>query len=187
MDTLNPPNVTGMLPLARCNRKRRGVPCRFGARRCVRELRHHRPDKYFCRRFLADHRDGLRARVRQALSRGLARPAIRRERKAFREAICVGNEAALQRVRDKSANGMVTVAAVRALEQIDDEDPRRRSVQESPHVTIRIVNAVPAPAVTTIEHSPLAPEPERPDPYRPRVEYDAQGHRLPVFDPFRGR
>jgi hypothetical protein len=128
---------------------------------------------------------GIRPNI---LRKWLHKPAvvalIRAERRAFREAICAGNEAALQRVRDKSLNGMATVAAVRGLEQIEEIDPYRRAVQESPHVTIRIVNVQPSSAsapVTTIEHA----KPEPPDPYRPQIEYDEQGHRVPVFDPYR--
>src|SRR5689334_15710687 len=48
--------------------------------------------------------------MRRWLDRAEVRALLRSERRAFREAICAGNEAALQRVRDKSANGMVTVA-----------------------------------------------------------------------------
>jgi hypothetical protein len=88
--------------------------------------------------------------MRRWLDRAPVRALLRSERRAFREAICAGNEAALQRVRDKSANGMVTVAAVRALEQIDEAEPHRRSVQESPHLTIRIVNVAPVPAPPVI-------------------------------------
>jgi hypothetical protein len=57
--------------------------------------------------------------MRRYLDRGDVRALLRSERRAFREAICAGNEASLRRVRDQSANGMVTVAAVRTLEQID--------------------------------------------------------------------
>ena len=123
--------------------------------------------------------------IRRWLDRAPVRALLRSERRAFREAICAGNEAALQRVRDKSANGMVTVAAVRALEQIDETDPHRRSVQESPHLTIRIINqvAAPAPAVTTIEAKPLDHEPAEPKRDAHGYFVDQDGNRL--FDPFR--
>ena len=57
--------------------------------------------------------------MRRYLDRENVRTFLRSERSAFREAICAGNEASLRRVRDSSANGMVTVAAVRTLEQFD--------------------------------------------------------------------
>jgi hypothetical protein len=110
---------------------------------------------------------------------------IRRERAAFRQAICCGNELALKRVRDTSKNPMGVVAAVRGLDQIND-DPHGRGVEPvSPRITINIVPApasLPSPSMKVVEHAP-----EPPEPYRPQVQYDAQGHRVPVFDPFRDR
>lgn len=97
----------------------------------------------------------------------LDRPDVRRlllaERRAFRAAICAGNEAALQRVRDKSANGMATVAAVRALEELGDEDQRQRAglTVNAPGMVIQIIAPVPPPAA---DSSPLiidATEPMR--------------------------
>jgi hypothetical protein len=108
--------------------------------------------------------------MRRWLDRAPVRALLLKERKAFRAAICAGNEQALQRVRDKSANGMATVAAVRALEQTDDEDPHRRSAQDStPFMTIRIVAAPPAaaPSPVTIDHEPAPLETDDPhDPTR---------------------
>jgi hypothetical protein len=103
--------------------------------------------------------------MRRWLDRAEVRALLRSERRAFREAICAGNEAALQRVRDESANGMCVVASVRALEQLSD-DPHNRSVaNDSPRLTIRIVNQVAAPpAPVVIEHEP---EPENRDPHDP--------------------
>jgi hypothetical protein len=78
--------------------------------------------------------------------------------------LCGGNEAALKRVRDKSANRMVTVAAVRALEQMDAEDGGRAANAPAPGVVIRIVNQTISPATgPTIditpqrEHEPALP------------------------------
>lgn len=105
--------------------------------------------------------------MRRWLDRAPVRALLRSERRAFREAICAGNEQALRRVRDKSANGMVTVAAVRALEQIN-EDPHSRGVApESPHITINIVPppALSAPPMKVLEHLP-EPAPKR-DPGEP--------------------
>jgi hypothetical protein len=50
--------------------------------------------------------------MRRWLDRAEVRALLLKERKAFRAAICAGNEQALQRVRDKSLNGMATVAAM---------------------------------------------------------------------------
>ena len=123
--------------------------------------------------------------MRRYLDRGDVRALLRRERRAFREAICAGNEGALQRVRDKSANGMATVAAVRALEQIEEADLiRGQGMRQTPGIVINILSRAdtvsePAP-VTTIDAQLIA-EPER---------FDADGYRTdehgqPVFDPAR--
>jgi hypothetical protein len=121
--------------------------------------------------------------MRRYLDRGEVRVLLRNERRAFRDAICAGNEGALQRVRDKSANGMATVAAVRALEQIEDADPHMRSVQESPHVTIRILNVAPAAPVAApvTEHREL----ETDDPHDPTRTLRQPFFRDPT-DPNRG-
>jgi hypothetical protein len=122
--------------------------------------------------------------MRRWLDRADVRALLRSERRAFREAICAGNEAALQRVRDKSANGMVTVAAVRALEQIDDAEPYRRSAHENPHVTIRILNVQPSPAPepVTIDTKPI--ESETDDPHDPTRRLRMPRFRDPT-DPLR--
>jgi hypothetical protein len=59
------------------------------------------------------------------------------------------------------------VAAVRAVLG-QDEQVRSTSGEARPWVTIRLVNQVAAPAVTTIEHKPL--EVESDDPNDPAVE-----------------
>ena len=81
---------------------------------------------------------------------------------------------------------MSVVASVRALQELDEVDlTHRRGPQESPHVTIRILNvAAPAPAVTTIEAKPLELEPA--EPYRDEhgVLIDPTTGRR-IFDPYR--
>jgi hypothetical protein len=109
------------------------------------------------------------------LRRYLGRPQViaflRAERKAFREAVCAGNEAALQRVRDgdKHNNAMARVAAVRALEGLSESDtssgPGR--MQQGPGIVI-ILNpgglASPTPQpMHTIEHDAPIPAPPDPD------------------------
>jgi len=97
--------------------------------------------------------------MRRWLDRPTVRAYLMAQRRAFRTAVCAGNELALQRVRDKSKNGMVTVAAVRALEGMDAEEQMRRPNQPSPGVTIRIVNVVqqPAQSASTIDVTPQRP------------------------------
>jgi hypothetical protein len=93
---------------------------------------------------------------------------LRAERKAFRTAICAGNEAALRRQRDTSRNGMVVVAAVRGLEQLDDHEAARpQGEHHSPGIVIRIVQPPAAPGeigpgIRIIEHEP-APAPSDTD------------------------
>jgi hypothetical protein len=106
--------------------------------------------------------------MRRWLDRGEVRALLRNERKAFRAAVCAGNKLALQRVRDKSLNHMATVAAVRQLQAIDEEDPHGRGAQDSsPFMTIRIITPpATAPSPVTIEAEPIA-EPETDDPHDP--------------------
>jgi len=84
--------------------------------------------------------------MRRYFDRADVRALLRAERRAFREMVCSGNEGALQRIRDKSSNGMAVVASVRALEQIEAEAEQRPAGNQVPGVTIRIVNLTPPPA-----------------------------------------
>ena len=59
--------------------------------------------------------------MRRYLDRADVRALLLSERRAFRAALCAGNEGALAHVRDKGQNAMAIVAAVRALEQLDTE------------------------------------------------------------------
>jgi hypothetical protein len=85
--------------------------------------------------------------MRKYLDRPNVRALLRSVRRAFREAICAGNEGALKRVRDTSQNGMCTVAAVRALEALDTEDAVRSPNGPSPGITIVIRTPQPAPTI----------------------------------------
>jgi hypothetical protein len=131
---------------------------------------------------------GIRPNI---LRKWLHKPAvmalIRRERAAYRVACCAANEYRLKKVADTSANGMAIIGACNALEGLDaDNSPHRQIEPVSPHITIviRQPDVAPAPAMQTIEHTPQL---ERLDPYRPVPQYDSEGHRLPLFDPFRDR
>jgi hypothetical protein len=57
--------------------------------------------------------------MRRYLDRPEVRALLLAERRAFRTAICGGNEGALLRVRETAQNGMAVVAAVRALEELE--------------------------------------------------------------------
>jgi hypothetical protein len=95
------------------------------------------------------------------LRKWLHKPAvvqfIRRERAAFRVAICAANEFALRRVRDTSENGMAVIGAVRGLEDLDvAEVQHSRGTQQTPGIVIVISppNTAPEPMSATIEHTP---------------------------------
>jgi hypothetical protein len=64
--------------------------------------------------------------ARRYLDRADVRSLLMGERRTFRAAIAAGNEAALERVRRTSANGMCVVAAVRTLEALDEDDARQQ-------------------------------------------------------------
>jgi hypothetical protein len=73
---------------------------------------------------------------------------IRRERAAFRAALCSANEFYLAEIRANSANAMAQTKAISILEQIDDEArarPARSGEVASPGVCIRILNVTTAP------------------------------------------
>jgi hypothetical protein len=95
--------------------------------------------------------------MRKYLDRPNVRALLRSDRRAFREAICAGNEGALKRVRDTSANGMCTVAAVRALEAIDaEEGVRSPGAAMTPGVTIKLVYLTEPPQPPAINVTPPA-------------------------------
>jgi hypothetical protein len=99
------------------------------------------------------------------MRRWLDRPAVRAllhaERRAFRAAICAGNERALQKVRDGSENGMAVIGSVRVLEQLDEDEARQqRGPVQCPGLIVSIITypgAPPrsvSPGPVTIEHQP---------------------------------
>jgi len=92
--------------------------------------------------------------MRKALTRRHVLVYLRKEREVFRASIAPRNIHRLKQIRD-AADNMPAVQAIKVLEQIGEVDPLRRVPDDSPHVTIRIVNAVnAAPAPPTIEHRP---------------------------------
>lgn len=102
--------------------------------------------------------------MRRYLDRGDVRAYLLAERRAFRAAVCGGNELALQRVRDRSPNAMAVVASVRALEQLESEEHAQPSGGMAAGVVIRLISA-PAAAVLpapTIDVTPTAPKHDEP-------------------------
>jgi hypothetical protein len=95
-----------------------------------------------CDLVVAAQASGLRP---DTLRRWLHRPELvgflRRERAAFRQALCAGNERALAQIRDESDNAMAKVNSIKCLEDMNEEGSlRRASDVPSPGVTIRILN-----------------------------------------------
>jgi hypothetical protein len=130
------------------------------------------------------------------LRRYLDRPDVRSyllaERRTWRAAICAGNEGALLRIRDKSANAMAVVASVKTLEEMalaeNGGRPGYIGEASAPGVTICIVNGSPAPV--TIEgvatERPVlhgAQEPLRFEPAPPRVKSRIEDGAYPIFQP----
>jgi hypothetical protein len=112
--------------------------------------------------------------MRRSLERPTTRAYLRAQREVYRAALSSKTLHRLAELGWQDENRNAAVAAIRAID--GQEEQSRPLTSESPHVTIRIVNVAPAPAVTTIEHVRPIAEPEPPD-----------RHRIPVFDPFRDR
>jgi hypothetical protein len=102
------------------------------------------PDDPDCRAFTfieAAHETGIKPDVmRRYLDRPEVRALLLAERRAFRTAVCSGNENALLRVRETAQNAMAVVAAVRALEEL--EAPR-----QPPGVSVTVNSAVAVGAI----------------------------------------
>jgi hypothetical protein len=103
--------------------------------------------------------------MRRWLDRSEVRRFLLAERRAYRDAICAGNELALARVRDKSENGMAVIQSVRTLEHLNDADlPSGLSAAKTPGFVVWIANAQPTPRAeggVMIDVAPL-PEPDAP-------------------------
>ena len=100
--------------------------------------------------------------ARRWLDRPEVRAFLHAERRAFREAICCGNESALKRVRDKSENGMCVVASVRTLENLNEEaSAPGRGVPIAPG--FQIVIMVPPPPQVPLGSPAIDVTPARPE------------------------
>jgi hypothetical protein len=109
------------------------------------------------------------------MRRWLHRPEVvgflRRERAAFREAVCSANDRVLAQIRDKvDGNAMARVQAVRTLEGMAEEASTRPANPPTPGVVIRILNVVQptAPAASAIDVTPRRPMPLASPPQPPR-------------------
>jgi hypothetical protein len=101
--------------------------------------------------------------MRRWLDRTAVRTLLRAERRAFREAVCAGNEGALKRIRDGSENGMAVINAVRTLEQLGAEAPQHGPEARTPGMVIVIQTSRPiGPEPLTIDHA--SPVPRQPAP-----------------------
>jgi hypothetical protein len=113
--------------------------------------------------------------MRRYLDRAEVRALLLSTRRVFRSAICASNEGALLAIRDRAANAMARVAAIKTLEQIDIEDGGRSPpVARTPGITIRIVQQTAvAPPMVDVTPTVTIPVPAaidaRPEP-RERVK-----------------
>jgi hypothetical protein len=95
-------------------------------------------------------------RARRWLDRPEVRSFLRAERRAFRDAICAGNEAHLARIRG-GPNAAAAVRAISVLEELDDAEthPARRTVPSSPGLLIVVERPVYERPKPLIEHEPV--------------------------------
>jgi hypothetical protein len=73
---------------------------------------------------------------------------IRKQRSAFRAAVCSGNEFVLQEIRDTAENSMARVRAIQVLEGLDEVASMQRPGEpgDARGIVIRVVNIVPPAA-----------------------------------------
>jgi hypothetical protein len=93
------------------------------------------------------------------LRRYFERPAViallRQERRAHREILCSSNEAALADVRDNSKNSMSRVAAVRALDGVNEDRRHESAFEQRPGFTIVIAAPIAAQLPVNTLNSPM--------------------------------
>jgi hypothetical protein len=119
--------------------------------------------------------------ARKWLDRPETRMFLRAERRAYREAICAGNEGALKRLRDGAPNSMVQLNAVRTLEDLSStEEARPAGRQPIPGLVIQIIggpsrqtggpeiDVTPSRDEPELEPAPRSPDHPRPPLARPR-------------------
>jgi hypothetical protein len=90
--------------------------------------------------------------MRRWLHRSEVVGLLRRERAAFRVAICAANEAVLASIRDdRDGNQMARVHAVKTLEGLDAEAVARQPGAATPGV---VINILPAPTPPVVDVTP---------------------------------
>jgi hypothetical protein len=99
--------------------------------------------------------------ARRWLDRGPVRQLLRAERAAFRSTLCASNELHLARIRGTARNSMAQIAAVRTLEQIDDQADVR-SPREQPQAGLVVIieaspHRMPAPTGPVVDVMPAEP------------------------------
>ena len=118
--------------------------------------------------------------MRRYLDRAEVRKLLLSTRRVFRSAICASDEGALLAIRDRAANAMARVAAIKTLEQIDvDDGGRSLPVARTPGITIRIVQqTAAAPSMVDVTPTAVIPVPRPAIDARPEPRQDAAGHRV---------
>jgi hypothetical protein len=112
--------------------------------------------------------------MRRYLDRAEVRKLLLSTRRVFRSAICASNEGALLAIRDRAANAMARVAAIKTLEQIDiDDGGRSPPVARTPGISINIIHQTTvAPPQIDVTRSIPVPQGVL-DAQRPPVTIDA--------------
>lgn len=82
------------------------------------------------------------ASMRKALERPHVMKYLREQKQVFRASVSARNIHVLAEIRDQAGNGMARIAAVKVLEQVD-EDTERKSAARTPGVVIQIINQGP--------------------------------------------
>jgi hypothetical protein len=95
--------------------------------------------------------------MRKALQRPVVRMYLRAEAEVFRASLTPRSLWDLREISAQRVNMNAAVSAARTI--VGAEEQSRPITAESPHLTIKIVNAVnTAPVAPTIEHKPIEPE-----------------------------
>jgi hypothetical protein len=97
--------------------------------------------------------------MRRWLDKPEVRKFLRAERQAWRAAICAGNESALKRVRDESANAMASVRAIQTLENIDEADRHHEAVRQRAPGFVILVAGRPMMSPSSQPPIDVTPEP----------------------------
>lgn len=104
--------------------------------------------------------------MRLAMQRPHVIRFLRERREVFRSHASAGNIRRLVQMRDQDENKMAVVQAIKALEQIGEDQSATRGVASSPGMVIVVVKqgadaieVIPSTPMRTIEHDPNGREP----------------------------